>query len=129
MNGIYSFLGVAVCLACMGAVLKQLKPAAFPFYAVACTLVCGGYLISVLSPVTAYIKQLTEATALPSFFSLLFKAVGVSLLCSLASEICKGCGETGLASGVESAGKAVILLLSLPVVKYLLDSALGLAIG
>lgn len=129
MNGLYTFLGVAVCLACMGAVLKQLKPLVFPFYAVACTVVCGAYLISLLSPVTAYIKQLADATALPSFFSLLFKAVGVSLLCSLASEICKGCGETGLASGVESAGKAAVLILSLPVVKYLLDSALGLVSG
>lgn len=127
MNGIYSFLGVSVCLSCLGAVLKQLKPAFFPFYSVACTVVCGGYIISLLAPVAAYVKQLTESTALPAFFSTLFKAVGVSLLCSAVSEICKACGETGLAGGVESAGKAVILLLSLPVVKYLLEAATQLA--
>ncbi|MBQ3081313.1 MAG: hypothetical protein IJC49_02555 [Clostridia bacterium] len=128
MNGIYAFLGVSLCLACLGAVLRQLKPTVFPFYTVGCVVICGAYLLSLLAPLISYVKELTESTAIPSFFALLFKAVGVSLLCSVASEICSACGETSLAKGVESAGKAVILILSLPVVKYLLESALQLAV-
>lgn len=128
MNGIYSFLGICMCLACLGAVLRQLKPSFFPFYTVGCVVLCGVYLVSLLTPVVSYVRELTESTALPSFFGVLFKAVGVSLLSTAASEICTACGENSLAKGVEGAGKAVILLLSLPVVKYLLESALQLAV-
>lgn len=127
MKGLYSFLGVAVCLACLGAVIKQLKPAFFTVYSVAALVVCFGYLAVLFAPVADYIKELTASTDVPQFFSLLFKAVGVSFLCSIASELCKACGETSLAGAVESAGKIVIMLLSLPVLKYLLEAAAGLA--
>lgn len=126
MNGIYAFCGAAVCLACFGVVLKQLKPDFLPVYSAACAVVCGAYLLSVAAPVVKYVSQLVQSTALPQFFSLLLKALGVSLLCGAAADICRACGETTLAGGVESAGKAIIILLSLPVVSYLLESAVAL---
>ncbi len=126
MNSLYTFCGVAVCLACFGVVLKQLKPDFLPIYSAACAVVCGGYLFALVSPIVKYVTELTENTALPQFFTLLIKALGVSLLCGAASDICRACGEATLASGVESAGRALIVLLSLPVVSYLLETAVGL---
>jgi len=126
MSGLFTFVGAAVCFACMGVLIKQLKPELLPLYAVACAVVSGTYIISLLAPVISYVKALGEKTELPAFFGLLFKAVGVSLLCGTAADICRACGEGSLANGVESAGKAVIVLLSLPVVKYLLDAAIQL---
>jgi len=127
MKGLYSFLGVTVCLACLGAVIKQLKPAFFTVYSLAAVLVCFGYLAVLFAPVADYIKELTVSTGMPEFFSLLFKAVGVSFLCSVAAELCRACGEASLAGTVESAGRIVIMLLSLPVLKYLLEAAVSLA--
>ncbi len=127
MNALYTFLGLVLCLACLGAVIKQLKPSVFSAYSVACIVVSVGYLLNLLSPLFSFAKELTENSLMPQFFTLLYKAVGVSLICGVASEICKAMGEDSLAKGVESAGKGVILLLSLPVVRYLLDSALSLA--
>ena len=124
MSGIYTFCGAAVCLACIGAVLKRLKPDFLPVYSACCAVVCGAYLFTLIAPIDEYAKELTQSTVLPQFFSLLLTAVGISLLCGAASEICRACGENGLASGVESAGKALIMLLSLPVVRYLLKAAL-----
>lgn len=128
MNGLYTFIGMAVCFACIGAVLKQLKPDLFTVYSACVAVVTGGYLISLLAPVVDYVKQLTDQTALPAFFGLLYKAVGVSLLCGVGAELCRACGESTLAAGVESVGKAAILLLSLPVVRYLLEAAVQLAL-
>ncbi len=126
MNGIYTFCGVAVCLACFGVVIKQLKSDYLPLYSAACALVCGAYLITLITPIVKYVEELVQSTVLPQFFSLLLKALGVSLLCGAAADICRACGENTLASGVESAGKALIMLLSLPVVSYLLEAAVQL---
>lgn len=126
MKGLYSFLGAAVCMASLGAVIKQLKSSILPVYSVAVAVVCTAYGASLITPVISYIKGLTEATGMPAFFGLLFKAVGVSFLCSVAAELCRACGETGLAGTVESVGRLVILLLSLPVLKFLLDGATSL---
>lgn len=126
MNGIYAFCGAAVCLACFAAVVKQLKPDIFPLYAAACALGCGAYLLTLVTPVVKYISKLSESAAVPGFLSLLIKALGVSLICGAAADICRACGESSLASGVESAGRALIVLLSLPVVGYILETAAGL---
>lgn len=126
MNGIFTFCGLAVCLACFGVVIKQLKPDYLPVYSAACAVVCFAYLLTLITPIVKYAAGLMENTVLPQFFSLLLKALGVSLLCGAAADICRACGEGALASGVESAGKALIVLLSLPVIGYLLESAVGL---
>ncbi len=127
MSALYTFIGLALCFACLGAVIKQLKPSVFSVYAAACVVICGAYLVNLLTPVFSFVKELTENSLMPQFFTLLYKAVGISLISTAASEICKSMGEDTLARGVESAGKGVILLLSLPVVRYLLDFAISLA--
>lgn len=51
------------------------------------------------------------------------RAVGLAFLCKICADICRDCGENGLAGGVESAGKIGILLLALPMVRELLETA------
>ncbi len=47
-------------------------------------------------------------------FSIMLKALGVALLSRFCSDICRDCGQVGAADGVESVGRVVIFLLSLP---------------
>ena len=53
----------------------------------------------------------------------MLKALAISFCCRMSAEICRDCGEASLASRVEAAGKAGIVLLSLPIVKQLLEIA------
>ena len=55
-----------------------------------------------------------------SAFSLMLKALGVALLSRFCADFCKDCGESGLASGVESMGKIVTVSLSLPLLSEIL---------
>ncbi len=126
MNGIYQLCALALCFTCLGTVVAKLHPDMMPLYKTAVGVVCMLYLVSMLEPVADYIKRLTGDSALPSFFSVLIKSVGIALLCGSAADICRDCGDTALGAKVETAGKAMIILLSLPVLKYLLDSATSL---
>lgn len=56
-------------------------------------------------------------------FDLMLKALGISLLCKLCSDICRDCGENTLASGVEGVGRMAIFSLSLPVIAEIIDYA------
>ncbi len=126
MNAVYQLCALALCFACLGTVIGKLHPDIMPFYKTAVGVVCMLYLLTLLEPVADYIKKLTGDSALPQFFGVLVKALGVALLCGSAADICRDCGDTALGARVESVGKVMIVLLSLPILKYLLDCAASL---
>lgn len=126
MSGIVGFCGVALCGACLGVVLKQLRADFLPVYAACCGVAVTAYIVYMLLPVGDFVKGLSAFSGMPEYFMLLIKAVGISLLCGTAADICRDMGASTLANGVESGGKAAIVLLSLPVVQYLLQSATSL---
>ena len=114
-------------LAVMGvtaaAVIKQWKAELLPLLRVAVTLLLGGAALNALSPLIAYIGEMGEWGGLSEWTPVLWKALGIALLSHFCGEICRECGETGAAAGVELCGKAEILLLALPLIQKLLSLA------
>ena len=56
-------------------------------------------------------------------FGLMLKALGIALLCKLCSDICRDCGESTLATGVEGVGRAAIFSLCLPIISEIIEYA------
>lgn len=56
-------------------------------------------------------------------FSLMLKALGIALVSKLCADICRDCGENGLAGGIESAGRVAIISLCVPIVSELVGLA------
>ena len=52
--------------------------------------------------------------------SVMLKALGIALIARVCADICRECGESGLAQGVESVAGVVILSLSLPILSEIL---------
>jgi len=127
MNSLYTFCGAVLCFACLAAVIKQLRPEFFPVFAAGCGVASALYILSLLLPAAEFLKGLSEGGAFSGFFKILYKSVGVALLCGATADVCRDCGEATLAARVETAGKAVIILLSLPVVEFLLSAAQTMA--
>ena len=55
------------------------------------------------------------------YSEILLKTLGVSLTVQTASDICRDAGESAIASKVELFGKAEILIISIPIVKKILE--------
>lgn len=127
MSGIIALCGAALCFACIAALIKQLKPDFLPVFAACGGVVCFGYLIYILLPLSDFLESIGKLSGVAEYIKLLLKAVGISLVCGVAADICRDLGEGSLANGVESAGKGAIILLSLPVAEHLLEVAVGLA--
>ncbi|MBR1528279.1 MAG: hypothetical protein IJ642_03115 [Oscillospiraceae bacterium] len=61
-----------------------------------------------------------------SYFKLLCKAIGISYLTQLGTDICHDCGESAVASAVELCGRIMLVLLSLPLFLTLAETILEL---
>lgn len=71
----------------------------------------------------AEIFQFTQWNSL--YFTAMLKMLGLCITAQITENICKDCGETALASIVETAAKCAILLVVLPVAKELVIICLG----
>ena len=85
--------------------------------------------LSGLGEAVAAIREMTSILGsagglLGNSFSLMIKALGISLLAKLCADICRDCGESTLAGGIESAGRIAIIGLCIPVVSELIGLAL-----
>lgn len=56
-----------------------------------------------------------------SYFTLIVKIIGIAYVTQLASEICKDAGQGAVALKVELAGKALVMLMTMPVLSQFLQ--------
>lgn len=94
------------------------------------TATCAGIAMLATAAVHVYpsFEELTSLacdTALGSYSSILMKAIGVAVAVEVSADICKDAGEASLANKLESVGKAELLLLALPLVNELAQTARG----
>ena len=90
------------------------------------TIVFVGASLLMLSPVFTWIQELCAKTNMVDICTLLLKGLGVVTLTQLCADMCRQSGESSLAGGVELAGKAELLLLCLPYMERLTETAIQL---
>lgn len=98
------------------ALLRQHNPVYAVLASIAAVAVLSIYLLSFLSPVIDYFKELA-AFSETADFGCLIKAVGIGLISQTAADLCAESGQQALCSKVLLAGKAAILLATLPLFK------------
>ena len=87
------------------------------------TLLLIGASLMMLAPVFVWIEDLCAQNGMGEVATLLLKGLGVATLTQLCAELCRQSGEGALGSGVEMAGKAELMLLCLPYLQRLVDTA------
>lgn len=117
-------LVIVISVLCM--VVKTYKPE----YALLCQLcgvaVIGGMILSYLKDVVDTLFDMVTGGGLDSsFLEILLKALGVSIMTDIASNVCKDSGNNTLSSGVELVGKIIIVFMALPMLNKLVEVAIG----
>ena len=85
-------------------------------------LMAGVLVLSMREPL-AEIGGLVEGQEISEAVTVMLKALGIALVCGVCGDICRDCGEGSIATCVETAGNLMILSLSLPVIREILDVA------
>lgn len=102
-------------------ILGQYRPEFRMLITAAVTLLLMAMVLEQLSPVLEQLRSTMELTGLTGdYAAILFKAVGICLLTQLAGDVCRDSGESSIASKIELAGRAAILLTTMPLIQEVL---------
>lgn len=81
------------------------------------------FAFSELKEIINFLKELSDKAGINIvYLELVIKILGIAYISSFCSEICKDAGASSLASKVELIGKIFILILSLPILRAVLDT-------
>lgn len=124
---ITSLVGIAVLSAVLCIIVRQYKPEMALGVSIACGILIMCSVISMLAPAAELISQLTASVGLDGGYTrTLFKALAVCYITQLGSDCCKDAGESAIAGKVELAGKAAVVVISLPVFSSLAEVVMKL---
>ena len=110
-----------VCLSLLG----RLASGFAALVRVGAALAVFGVLVYLLSEsveaVLNVANTVIDSTIAAETLTLMLKALGIALVAKLCADVCRDCGESGLAGGIESVGRVVILVLGLPLFVEILE--------
>ena len=123
---IFKVSAVAVLAALAAVSLRKANEHYSILIIIASSVIIGAF---ILSSAVQFISGLGDLVSLTdvngSYLKILLKCLGVSIITGLASDICEDSSYSALAAQITLAGKCVIIALSLPVLRSVLEICLG----
>ena len=122
---IIKICGVAIVGVCAYAILSHMNSGiSFALKIVITTLIAASAII-LLEPFPKKIYELAAIGELEGeYVSILLRGVGITLLGQISADICRDCGDTSSANGVELIAKLEIVLICLPLLDGIIECAL-----
>lgn len=115
MNDIIKISACAVIAAVCAFVLKQSK-ADTPYVALmGASVIIGSVLPKIAEAFLPFLNVMKES-GMDTYSSLMLKALGITMVVKITTDICSELGQISLCSAVEIAGKIQILILCLPII-------------
>jgi stage III sporulation protein AD len=119
---------VAVAGTVLGLVIKKNSPEMALMLTVSLALVALYLAFDTIKNVTDFVTSLADAAQIsPVVLAIVFKAVGISIVTKLSSDVCRDAGQSSVASGIELAGAFAALYIALPLFKTVMDMIKSLA--
>ena len=123
MSEIFSLCGIGLCAVFTISVIREIYSGYVRLIVLAFSVFCIALIIPNLQNAVGFIKEVASKGN-GELVEVLLKALGITYLCSTASEICCSVGEGSVGSHIETVGKIEILALSLPLFRDLLEMTL-----
>ncbi len=120
MSGVLAVSALAVFAAVCGALIKKGNPEIALLFSIGAAVLVFLYVLPQTEQLAETIGTLAEASEMSEALGVLLKALGIVLVGRVAVGVCRDAGESALASGVEFAVKAAVLLTALPLLQGLL---------
>ena len=124
MDEIVKLCGVAVYASAAALMIREIKKDMTPLISAGIALIILCAVLPRVFPAVEFVLGLAEgAGGGKENLVTLVKALGVSYITYIAAELARSAGEGMIASHIETAGKAEIILLGIPYAGQLLDIA------
>ena len=127
VDGAFTTAVFCVASAILAVLLRQyVREHSLFIAAAACTAVAGA-LVALLSPAVEEIRGIFAESGLPEgYISVVFKATAICIITQISSDLCRDSGESAIASAAEMWGRGAVTLLSIPLVRALIEQISGI---
>lgn len=123
MSEILKICGIAVISAMVSVVIGKDAAGMGTAVRIGGLILAFAALTGLLLDVAARIQSMGAATGAQGYVLLMLRALGICVLCRICSDICRDCGQAGIAGAVESAGKLLLVLMAMPLIEEILGYA------
>ena len=114
-------IGIIGALVCV--IINQYKPEYTALVAIATGLVILLLLVPEISLIMEYINEIAQVGEIDlSYGKTIVKALGICIVTQLASDTCRDCGQSSIASKIELGGKVSVLAVSIPIFVSLIET-------
>jgi len=125
-----SICGLCIVCAIISLTLKRYNPEISLLVSVTAGVIAAIAMLNQITPAISQIKNILSLANLNNTYSLiLFKSLGICFLCQFASDSCEDAGEKALAAKIQLAGKISVVVLSLPLIEEIANTAIKLIKG
>lgn len=114
-------IGISSAILCV--ILRQYKNEIFISTRIAGIITVFGITIFMALPIFEQLSTMFDNALSVQYIEIITKALGISYISHIGSEICKDCGEGNIGSIIETGGKIELLLLCLPLFENVLKLA------
>lgn len=122
-------IAAVICTVCV-LLIKQYRPELSLFAQLAGLMVVLLIGFDVVTKVIEYSQDILSGGLIESaYLTVLLKALAIAIVSKIGGDLCRDSGNSALAFGVELTAKAVILTLTMPMIKNLADITAGLLKG
>ena len=120
MNDIFKISCVGIITAIICILVKNYRNEFLVHTRISGILIIFGALIGMLVPILQFIERLAGQTLPLEYIEIMLKSLEIAYLTQITSTFCTDCGENGIATTIDAAGKIEIVLLSLPLIEKIL---------
>ena len=125
MDEIIKIVGVALISLILIIIIKQYRPEFALYISLVAGCIILVYAVDKLKIIVDLLTQIATKSGINSkFLNLLLKMTGIAYLSEFAVSLCKDAGETAIANKLEIGSKAIIIVMSIPIISNLLEVVL-----
>ena len=106
-------------------VLKESKSTVASMLLLISGIIIYIFIFPYVKEIMEFVKTMTNSYGIDvTYIQIVMKIIAISYLATFSSVLCKDVGINSIATKVEFTAKIMILLLAMPIMKYVLDSIL-----
>ena len=119
---IIQIAGIGILATIIVIILKETRPEFALYISIVTGVIIFSFVLTKLVYVIDVLRVLsTKANMETTYFSTIFKIIGIAYITEFSSQISKDAGEGSIAMKIELGGKVLIMVLAIPILLALMD--------
>ncbi len=119
----FQLMGIALGGTIVAMLLREINKSYSVYVSIITVLILTYFALSNFVPIIEYITQISETKSVGNYISLILRITAIGVFTKITADFCTDIGEKSIAQKVELVGKSTIVIIILPVVRNIVESA------